>query len=191
MGDTYRPAVSKPGAPWLMTIGGAGEGAQACFEALVKDRDASCVALPQLGDPNKLELSMGMSGDYEAAIASGSTIIRIGTAIFGNRDTKTMQEAQAREAAADKALADAEADQTEVEAGYGSAAPAEAGPAEAGPAKWTAQELLAWLKSQGGLSPDAIESIESVRVDGAMWLGASEDAWSGEELGLEDADIAR
>ncbi|MBD3220156.1 YggS family pyridoxal phosphate-dependent enzyme [bacterium] len=31
------------------------------------------------------ELSMGMSGDYEAAIAEGATILRIGTAIFGPR----------------------------------------------------------------------------------------------------------
>jgi len=30
-------------------------------------------------------LSMGMSGDYEAAIAEGSTMVRIGTAIFGER----------------------------------------------------------------------------------------------------------
>lgn len=30
-------------------------------------------------------LSMGMSGDFEAAIASGATMIRIGTAIFGKR----------------------------------------------------------------------------------------------------------
>ncbi|MGD1822871.1 MAG: YggS family pyridoxal phosphate-dependent enzyme [Pleomorphochaeta sp.] len=32
------------------------------------------------------ELSMGMSGDYEIAIEEGSTIIRVGTKIFGNRD---------------------------------------------------------------------------------------------------------
>lgn len=32
------------------------------------------------------ELSMGMSGDYDIAIEEGSTIIRIGTKIFGNRD---------------------------------------------------------------------------------------------------------
>lgn len=32
-------------------------------------------------------LSMGMSGDFEAAIAAGSNMIRIGTAIFGHRDT--------------------------------------------------------------------------------------------------------
>ena len=31
-------------------------------------------------------LSMGMSGDLEAAIAAGSTMVRIGTAIFGQRD---------------------------------------------------------------------------------------------------------
>ena len=31
-------------------------------------------------------LSMGMSGDYEDAIAAGSTMIRVGTAIFGARN---------------------------------------------------------------------------------------------------------
>jgi pyridoxal phosphate enzyme (YggS family) len=32
------------------------------------------------------DLSMGMSGDYETAIAEGATIVRIGTAIFGKRN---------------------------------------------------------------------------------------------------------
>jgi len=31
------------------------------------------------------ELSMGMSGDFETAIEEGATIVRIGTAIFGER----------------------------------------------------------------------------------------------------------
>lgn len=31
------------------------------------------------------ELSMGMSGDFEVAIAEGATLVRIGTAIFGER----------------------------------------------------------------------------------------------------------
>ena len=31
-------------------------------------------------------LSMGMSGDFTDAIAAGSTMIRVGTAIFGARD---------------------------------------------------------------------------------------------------------
>jgi hypothetical protein len=30
-------------------------------------------------------LSMGMSGDLEAAIAEGATMVRIGTALFGPR----------------------------------------------------------------------------------------------------------
>ena len=32
-----------------------------------------------------LELSMGMSGDYRDAIACGSTLIRVGSKIFGKR----------------------------------------------------------------------------------------------------------
>lgn len=32
------------------------------------------------------ELSMGMSGDYETAVEEGSTLIRVGSAIFGERD---------------------------------------------------------------------------------------------------------
>lgn len=37
------------------------------------------------GMPDCHELSMGMSGDFEAAIAEGATMIRIGTRIFGAR----------------------------------------------------------------------------------------------------------
>ena len=32
------------------------------------------------------ELSMGMSGDFETAIAQGATSVRVGSAIFGERD---------------------------------------------------------------------------------------------------------
>ncbi len=32
------------------------------------------------------ELSMGMTSDYREAILEGSTIVRIGSAIFGGRD---------------------------------------------------------------------------------------------------------
>lgn len=35
------------------------------------------------------ELSMGMSGDFEIAIEEGSTMVRVGTAIFGKRDYGT------------------------------------------------------------------------------------------------------
>jgi uncharacterized pyridoxal phosphate-containing UPF0001 family protein len=33
-------------------------------------------------------LSMGMSHDFEAAIEEGSTIVRVGTAIFGQRQAR-------------------------------------------------------------------------------------------------------
>ena len=38
------------------------------------------------GDSAFTDLSMGMSDDYETAIAEGSTMVRIGTAIFGTRE---------------------------------------------------------------------------------------------------------
>ncbi len=39
-------------------------------------------------DENFTHLSMGMSGDYELCISAGSNMIRLGTAIFGNRNYK-------------------------------------------------------------------------------------------------------
>ncbi len=50
------------------------------FAALRASRDGLGMPLP--------DLSMGMSGDYEAAIAEGSTMVRVGTAIFGARPPK-------------------------------------------------------------------------------------------------------
>ncbi len=42
--------------------------------------------LRKLFEKTKLEiLSMGMSGDYEVAIEEGSTMVRLGTALFGER----------------------------------------------------------------------------------------------------------
>jgi uncharacterized pyridoxal phosphate-containing UPF0001 family protein len=39
-------------------------------------------------DPSFSEISMGMSGDYFIAIEEGSTMIRIGSLIFGERTRK-------------------------------------------------------------------------------------------------------
>jgi len=36
---------------------------------------------------NCAELSMGMTADYEIAVEEGATIVRVGTAIFGSRET--------------------------------------------------------------------------------------------------------
>lgn len=63
----------------LMTIGpqGPGEGARPAFRMLRRLAD-------DLGLP---ERSMGMSGDLEVAVAEGSTMVRVGNALFGARPT--------------------------------------------------------------------------------------------------------
>lgn len=58
---------------------------RAAFAALRALRDTLQQALP---DQTLDTLSMGMSGDMNAAIAEGSTLIRIGTALFGPRPAK-------------------------------------------------------------------------------------------------------
>lgn len=39
-------------------------------------------------DNKAIELSMGMSGDFKVAIEEGATLVRVGTAIFGERAQK-------------------------------------------------------------------------------------------------------
>ena len=47
--------------------------------------------LRDLANDNDLsELSMGMSADFKIAIKYGSTFIRVGTAIFGDREKKVL-----------------------------------------------------------------------------------------------------
>lgn len=70
----------------LMTIGELGAVASVFFERLVAERRAVAVALGV--DPQQLELSMGMSGDFELAIEHGSTNVRVGSSIFGAREPK-------------------------------------------------------------------------------------------------------
>ena len=51
-----------------------------------QDPTRSFLKLAQLGKVAKVEkLSMGMSGDFEAAIAAGATHIRVGSSILGSR----------------------------------------------------------------------------------------------------------
>ncbi len=57
------------------------ERARPYFRALRETRDKLKTEYPGL-----VELSMGMSGDFEAAIEEGATLVRVGTAIFGPRD---------------------------------------------------------------------------------------------------------
>lgn len=53
------------------------------FVTLRELSDRMKAKFPQFDMP---ELSMGMSGDFEIAIEEGSTLVRVGTAIFGERD---------------------------------------------------------------------------------------------------------
>ena len=57
------------------------------FQTLVDLRDAIYTEFPRFSGET-LELSMGMSHDYAEAIRYGSTIIRIGSEIFGERVLK-------------------------------------------------------------------------------------------------------
>ena len=53
------------------------------FVTLRNLREKLNVRFPSL---SVTELSMGMSGDFKLAVEEGSTMVRIGTAIFGERD---------------------------------------------------------------------------------------------------------
>jgi hypothetical protein len=59
------------------------ERARPCFVGLRELRDR--VRSEGIEGVRMDELSMGMSGDFEAAIEEGATMIRVGTAIFGER----------------------------------------------------------------------------------------------------------
>ena len=61
------------------------ETARSCFRQLRRLRDEFSQRHPQLA---LAELSMGMSGDFEIAIEEGSTLVRIGTALFGTREAR-------------------------------------------------------------------------------------------------------
>jgi len=58
---------------------------RACFRVLRDVRDRARDENADLIGPG--ELSMGMSGDFEAAIEEGADCVRVGQAVFGARDT--------------------------------------------------------------------------------------------------------
>ena len=78
----------------LMTIGAIARSQEATtpdginedFVTLKETREKVAKALGV--DSNELELSMGMSSDFEAAISQGSDEVRIGSTIFGERPAK-------------------------------------------------------------------------------------------------------
>ena len=74
----------------LMTVGRVGHdysmGPNPDFEVLVRTREevSACLGL----DARGLEMSMGMSADYQQAVAAGSSNVRVGSIIFGARPPK-------------------------------------------------------------------------------------------------------
>eukprot|EP01035_Chromulina_nebulosa_P023005 gene23005-29804_t len=65
----------------VMTIGAPGD--LSCFDKLIQSRNdlANYLSI----NPSELEVSMGMSGDFEEAIVRGATSVRVGSTIFGAR----------------------------------------------------------------------------------------------------------
>lgn len=58
-----------------------------CIPPLDEDPVPHFAMLRELAQKYKLpHLSMGMSGDYEKAISEGATFVRVGTALFGERE---------------------------------------------------------------------------------------------------------
>lgn len=78
----------------LMTIGAiarsqAADSPEAINEDFVSLREVRDKVVGELGvSKEELELSMGMSSDFEAAITQGSDEVRVGTTIFGERPAK-------------------------------------------------------------------------------------------------------
>jgi PLP dependent protein len=68
------------------------EGARPYFREL--RRLAGVIAEAELPGVRMTELSMGMSGDFEAAIEEGATLVRVGTALFGGRNRCTVHGAR-------------------------------------------------------------------------------------------------
>lgn len=83
MVDHFRTTAESAGllVRGLMTIGPT--------NGTIAEQQASFAHLRALTDEQGLEhCSMGMSGDYETAVGCGSTMVRIGSALFGARPAR-------------------------------------------------------------------------------------------------------
>jgi len=69
------PRVEVQGLMTIAPFAEEAEKARPCFRRLRELRDTLGLR----------ELSMGMSHDFEVAIEEGATLVRVGTAIFGER----------------------------------------------------------------------------------------------------------
>jgi pyridoxal phosphate enzyme (YggS family) len=72
----------------LMTIGRREASVADCHRAFSLLRELRDACALRFGDDMFRELSMGMSGDFEIAVTEGSTMVRVGSAIFGERPVR-------------------------------------------------------------------------------------------------------
>jgi pyridoxal phosphate enzyme (YggS family) len=70
----------------LMTVAPYAEDAELVRPVFVSLRQLRDVLLDVIPHHTLTELSMGMSGDVDVAIAEGATMVRVGRALFGERD---------------------------------------------------------------------------------------------------------
>uniref|UniRef100_A0A7S3ATR7 Alanine racemase N-terminal domain-containing protein n=1 Tax=Haptolina ericina TaxID=156174 RepID=A0A7S3ATR7_9EUKA len=80
------PQLSLQGLMCIGKYSSAEGGADDDFACLVRCREEVASVLQR--DSGSLTLSMGMSHDFETAIAAGATHVRVGSTIFGSRAPK-------------------------------------------------------------------------------------------------------
>lgn len=76
------PRLKPRGLMTLAVFSADSERVRICFRLLRSLRDRAVSINPKL-----IQLSMGMSGDFEVAIEEGANVVRVGQAIFGARPT--------------------------------------------------------------------------------------------------------
>jgi pyridoxal phosphate enzyme (YggS family) len=76
------PGVQIEGLMTMAPLEAAAEATRPVFRALRELRDELAQRYP---GNNWRQLSMGMTNDFEVAIEEGATLVRIGSAIFGER----------------------------------------------------------------------------------------------------------
>ena len=70
----------------LMTVGPNTNEEKALRSAFILLRQLKDRINNELGSTTLIELSMGMTNDYEVAVQEGSTMVRVGTGLFGVRN---------------------------------------------------------------------------------------------------------
>jgi PLP dependent protein len=83
------PRLSIEGLMCIPPLAEEAEASRACFAQLRELRDA----LEKEFDLKLPQLSMGMTNDFMVAVEEGATLVRVGTAIFGQRTKKQKQKA--------------------------------------------------------------------------------------------------